>query len=338
MAQMRDLILGFWDDVEKALAQPIPDLTNWSQPNQIGHLLLCGMGGSGIAGSLIQKLWATEAHGIRSVTLMVHRDYQLPWIGGLWGVFLSSYSGQTEETLECAAEARSRGLPCMVFTSGGQLQEEAQKANWPVCILPSGRPPRACLGYSWFLQMRALRKLGVLQSDWWQALPELLKKFRQRQPLLDEDAQELAHHLAYRFLLLVTDDMLHPVAERWMQQLSENAKAFSHISYVPEMNHNELVGWQSLPDNTTVILLEHESQHPRVRLRYQFLRRYLEERSQPYVRVRSPEKTLLESYLYLIHLGDLLSDHLATRKGVDSMDITVLQELKRFLDEHRTET
>lgn len=338
MARMRDLILGFWDDVEAALAQPIPDLTSWTQRHRTGHLLLCGMGGSGMAGSLIQKLWASEADRGGSVTLMVHRDYHLPRVDRIWGVFLSSYSGQTEETLACAWEARYRRLSCVVFTAGGRLEEEAHEAGWPIFSLPLGRPPRSCLGYSWFLQMRALKELGAFNPDWWSTLPDVVKKFRQRQPLLDEDAQELAHHLSKQFLLLVTDDILYPVAERWMQQLSENAKAFAHISLVPEMNHNELVGWQSLPDTSTVIFLEHEGQHPRVGLRYQFLRRYLENRSRPYVRVLSSEKDLLDSYLYLIHLGDLLSDHLARLNGVDSMDITVLQQLKCFLDEHRRET
>lgn len=334
MHTMRSLILGFWDDVEKALVQPLPSLRGKLPPEDVKHLILCGMGGSGMAGGLVARL-ATLYEKSQATPLCISlcKEYDLPLCDPAQTlVFLSSYSGNTEETLSCAHQAAERGLACVVFTSGGKLQSLATEKGWPCMPLPPGRPPRSCLGFSWILQMRVLKEAGVFNAVWEEELRSVLPRFKNRQKTLDEDARDVAFHLKQKFVVLVTDEALYPVAERWMQQLCENAKAYTHISLVPEMNHNELVAWRNLPDTAHVIFLEHDRMHPRTALRYEFLRHQLAEH-RPFTRILSHEKELLTDYLYLIHFGDLLSDHLALQNGYDAIEIKVIDSLKKFLDE-----
>lgn len=334
MHTMRSLILGFWDDVEQSLKQPLPSLIGKLPSEAVQHLIFCGMGGSGMAGGLMARLAGIyQKSQATPLFTTLCKEYDLPPCHPSQTlVFLSSYSGNTEETLSCARQAAKRGFTCVVFTSGGKLQSLAAEKGWPCLSLPPGRPPRSCLGFSWILQMRMLTQSGLFDGAWENLLKEALPRFRQQQKTMDEDAREAAFHLKNKCLVIVADEALYPVAERWMQQLSENSKAYTHISLVPEMNHNELVAWRNLPDSAHVIFLEHERMHPRTVLRYEFLRGQLAGR-RPFSRFISREENLMADYLYLIHLGDLLSAHLATQNGYDAMEIAVIDNLKRFLDE-----
>lgn len=331
---MRTLILGFWDDMEQALEQPLPSLSEMLPLKDVKHLILCGMGGSGMAGGLVARLAKIYQNAEASPLFITQcKEYDLPQCAPSQTlVFLSSYSGNTEETLSCARQAAEQNMACVVFTSGGKLQKLAAEKGWPCLALPPGRPPRSCLGFSWILQMRMLSEARLLDKRWEKELRVALPSFKIRQKNLDEDALDVAFSLKQKFLILITDEALYPVAERWMQQLSENSKAFTHISLVPEMNHNELVAWRNLPDTTHVIFLEHKRMHPRTALRFEFLRTQLSGQ-RPFTRILSHEENLLSDYLYLIHFGDLLSDHLATQNGYDAMEIAVIDSLKKFLDE-----
>lgn len=330
---MRTLILGFWDDVEQALEQPLPSLSG-RLPSEVRHLIFCGMGGSGMAGGLVARLAAIyQKPGASPLFITQCKEYDLPLCDPRQTlVLLSSYSGNTEETLSCARQAADRNMACVVFTSGGKLQKLAAEMGWPYVTLPPGRPPRSCLGFSWILQMRILSEAKLFDKAWENILRTAISPFKQRQKSLDEDAHDVSFHLKQKFLIVVTDEALYPVAERWMQQLSENSKAFTHISLVPEMNHNELVAWRNLPDTVHVIFLEHNRMHPRNALRFEFLRAQLAGQ-RPFTRILSHEENLLADYLYLIHFGDLLSEHMAAQNGYDAMEIAVIDSLKKFLDE-----
>jgi len=315
------------------------DIPEWQLSNlkEKNHLILCGMGGSGAAGGFLRQIvdFFNNAR-YHPFFISQSKEYRLPFLNeSKTIVFLSSYSGNTEETLACAEEVRHKNLPCVVFSSGGRLLELAAEADWPYLKLPEGRPPRSCLGWSLVLQLRAAVCLGILSSE----LPDLIKKsslkLKAQQHAIDTDSNDLSYQLTESFIVIVTDEVLYPVAERWFQQFCENAKSFSHIALVPEMNHNELVGWKRLPVNTHVLFLEHEGLNQRVSLRYKFLREYLENKKIKYTRILSPYSDLLSTNFYLIHFGDLLSDHLAMRNKEDSLEINVINELKCYLDEHR---
>ncbi|MCS6979006.1 MAG: hypothetical protein N2050_00870 [Flavobacteriales bacterium] len=334
---MRQLILGFWDDVRQAFNQPLPENLEKYKTQHFSRLVLCGLGGSGMAGSLIRSLTEnfSELNNSNPLWISQCREYDLPACRPEDTlIFLSSHSGNTEETLSCAQQAAEKGIFCVVFTSGGKLQHMALEHNWPWVPLPGGRPPRSCLGFSWVLQMRVMATLGLLHESVLNTLITSIPEWAQRQNIMDDDAREMAFHLKDKCLLIVTDTLLQPVAERWMQQLCENAKTMTHVAIVPEMNHNELVAWRNLPRETHVLFLEHPGLHPRNRLRYTFLQNEINNRL-PYSRIVAGENSLIANYAYLIHWGDVLSDHLATVHGVDAMDIQVIDRLKQFLDAHR---
>ena len=222
------------------------------------------MGGSAIGGDL-----AAAALGSRlSQPLDVVRGYGVPsWTPPDRVIFCSSYSGNTEETLACYAAAEAVGARRIVATTGGALAEAARRDGVPVIGMPAGLQPRAAVGYTFAIAAEVAALVGAGDAIRMEIDSSAAHLEAATDSLL-EAASELADRICGSVPLLYGCGLTVPIAYRWKCQINENAKlpAFDH--QLPEIDHNEIVGWEGAPEGAyTAIFLEDDDQHPRERQR-----------------------------------------------------------------------
>jgi glucose/mannose-6-phosphate isomerase len=297
------------------------------------------MGGSAIAGDLVFGL----AQDRLPFPTLVVRDYRWPRAVGPDALaVLSSYSGATEETLALLAEAEARGVPRVGLTTGGALAARLTAAKAPWRGLPAGLPPRAALGYSVVSLARLLEALGDPgegEASWQEALAVLDDGNARCAPAAPEEtnpAKALARALVGRAVLVYgAAGRTAAVARRMKGQINENAKTPAFDSLLPEMNHNEIVGWQSLADlhaRFAAVFLADASDSPRIVKRREVTATILSEEGVETHVVDAVGQSPLARLLSLVQFGDWVSYYLAVLSGVDPTPIVKIDRLKRALD------
>ena len=331
---MYDLLANFPHQVEEAVA--IGTNTPLTvRARGIDAVVLCGLGGSAIGGDLLRSYLADEIQ----VPFLVNRHYTLPaFVGPRTLVVISSYSGNTEETNAAHRIARKRKARLLCISSNGTNEQLARKARSGFIKIPGGLPPRAALGYSFFPLLIALQRLGVVRNkgreirETLALLHTLAERYANPEgnPALDLAAQ-LKHRVA---VLYSGPERFDAVNVRWRGQISENGKslAFGHV--LPEMNHNELVGWSVLREQMRemqVILLRDRTDHPRVKIRMDISRQILAGYTDHIAEVWSEGHSPLARMFSLIALGDWVSLYLAMLNQVDPTPVEVITRLKNEL-------
>ena len=332
-------IAGIGDQIDEALAHVARE--PWPLGRRAPDLLAVGaMGGSAIAAELIECL--ERARLPRPV--LVVRDYRWPaCVGGDSMALLCSYSGNTEETLALESEAVKRGIPRVALTTGGTLAERCRRSGVPVMIMPGGSPPRAALYGSWVRVNALLHALGWLPDpapDWKRARAAVRAgeaRLGADVPEAANPAKRLARELQGRMVAIyAASARLGAVATRWRHQLNENAKVPAHSALVPELNHNEIVGWETagpLQANTSVVLLRDPDDEPEVATRLTLTGEYAARQGAQVHEVVAAGETPLERAVGLAQWGDWLSFYLAMLNGVDPTPIPSIDEFKRRLAE-----
>jgi len=293
-------------------------------------LAVCGMGGSGIGGAL-----ARAALGSRLTRpLRIVRDYELaPWATPDSLVLCMSYSGNTEETLACFEGAEALGAPRLVATTGGALAAAAREAGVPVIGIPSGLQPRAAVGYMFAIaaQVAALTDAtSPIQTEIDGAAAWLTEN---RDSIVARSA-EVADALAGSIPLIYGCNLTVPVAYRWKTQINENAKQHAFTHSLPELDHNEIVGWESRAEAPafSAVFLEDSDQHPRERQRARLTAKLIEPGAHAVLRIETEGDTRTARILWGVMLGDLVSLQLAARSGLDPAPIAAIDRLKAELD------
>ena len=334
---MAALIDALPDHIDEALARS--DAQAWVPPVREPSLLaLGGMGGSAIAGELTAALVADEAPR----PFLVVRDYHWPaCVDRTALAVLSSNSGNTEETLSLASEAVARGVPCAAIASGGALATMAGEKGWPLHRLPGGMPPRAALFHGWVPLTRFVHRLGWGPDPLpgWREAAVLLRRRRAETgsaaPEASNPAKRLARELAGRSLYVYSaPGGPAAVAVRWRQQLNENAKLLAHSSVVPELNHNEIVGWQQCSPVTrslAVLLLRDGEDSAAATARLDLTAEFAARQGAAVHEIRSQGESRIARLASLVQFGDSLSLYLALLGGVDPTDIASIDEFKRRL-------
>lgn len=288
-------------------------------------LMVCGMGGSAIGGDL-----AAAALGSRlSKPLDVVRAYGVPsWTAPDRAIFCSSYSGETEETIACYDAAEAVGARRIVATTGGRIAELARRDKVPVIGMPAGLQPRAAVGYTFAIAAEVAALVGAgpairMEIDSSAAHLEAAKGS------LLAKAAELGERMAGSVPLLYGCGLTASIAYRWKCQINENAKlpAFNH--HLPEMDHNEIVGWAGAPKDTySALFFEDRDQHPRERQRVELTAELIDAVAHDVIRIETEGETRTERLLWSVMLGDLVSLELAARIGADPTPVAVIEDLK----------
>jgi len=337
---MREHLLAFPEQCEKAI-QIAEGIKLEIKLKKIKNIVVTGLGGSAIGGDLLRTYLASEI----DLPIFVVRNYSLPqFVNSQTLVIASSYSGNTEETLSAYEEAVKKGKLVFSLTTGGKLAELARKYDTPIILLPPGLPPRAALGYSFFPMLLLLSRLSLIRErkvDLKETVQLLVRKREDLSPLRKTSrnpAKKLAHRLYGKLPIIYSADNLDAVSTRWRNQLNENAKVLAHSHVLPELNHNEIVGWQLPPtilSHTEVIFLRDKGDHPQIKLRMDLTRAILKREAQGVSEVWSEGTSLLSRIFSLIYLGDFVSFYLALLNRVDPTPVERIDYLKRKLEERR---
>lgn len=328
---MLDLIVGLPRMVAEAWVLPADPPVRPMRPTAVVTL---GLGGSGIGGDLLRSILADEA----PCPVIGVKDYHVPAFLTTDALVLAcSYSGATEETLTAYEQAASAGASCVVITSGGDLLERARRRGHPAVVVPAGLPPRAALAYLFIPMLAVLHRAGAIRSfeeDVREAARLDADRFR-------AGAEGLAGRLVERIPVIYSaTPFLEPVAQRWKDQLNENAKTFAVWNTFPELNHNETVGWGvdgSLARLIHVIILHDRAQPARLSQRVAITKEIAFHRAGGLDEFTSEGEHKLSRLLSLILLGDLMSWNLAIKRDVDPTPVAVIDELKRRLAAQRQE-
>jgi glucose/mannose-6-phosphate isomerase len=302
--------------------------------------LISGLGGSAIGGDFLRAYLGKSLR----VPLLVNRGYTLPgFVDKSTLVILSSYSGNTEETISAFEEARAAGARMICITSGGQIERMAEESRTPRIKIPAGYPPRSALGYSAIPTLVALGRLGlaperaaeVRSSIAW--VRRKIALFAPECPLRENQAKGLAKSLHRKIPVIYgSQDRLDAVAVRWRCQFSENGKQLAYSASLPEMNHNEIVGWKhpapALRQVMPVFLRDHED-HPRVQIRAEITRDILADRAGAALEFWTDGETWLERLWTLVLLGDYASVYLAFLNQEDPTPVDAIEGLKNRLKE-----
>jgi glucose/mannose-6-phosphate isomerase len=300
-----------------------------------GGLVVAGMGGSAIGGQLAcTALWP----GLRR-PFVLSRDYSLPaWTGPDSLVLCSSYSGDTEETLAAFADAGARGAARIVSTTGGELAARARRERVPVVPLPSGYQPRAAVGYSTVVALEVAALAGLAPSSRAEVeaaavlAEQLVAEWGPDGPE-DGEAKALARRLHGAVPVVIGTELTSAAAYRWKCQLNENAKVPAYAGELPELDHNEVVGWPALGAHGrfAAVFLEDPGAGERNRTRVRLTAELAEAGAETVARVWPRGEGRLERLVSLVLLGDLVSLYLAVLRGVDPQDVAVLVRLKAAL-------
>jgi len=326
-------VLGLPEHLRDALWRVESAIMNeWDTP---GGLVVAGMGGSAIGGALARA--ALGDHSSRPI--FVTRAYGLPpWTTPDTTVLCASYSGNTEETLACYESAGALGAQRMVVTTGGRLAEMAREDGVPVIPLPGGFQPRAAVAYMTVaaLEVAALCGSGPrLTSEIDVAASHTEQLVAEWGPDAPEDslAKEIARGLLGTAPVIAGAGLTVPIAYRWKTQINENAKQPCFFHELPELDHNELVGWEGAPDvgRFSAVFLDDCDAHPRVKARMELTERLIADSAAASFRLETRGETTVERVFSLVLLGDLVSIYLAALRGVDPGPVRLLEQLKAEL-------
>lgn len=326
---------GFADQCERALALSKIALEKVRRfdPDLI---VLTGMGGSAAGGDLARMLFEEAGN----VPFLVNRDYALPhFVGPGTCVFAVSYSGNTEETLSAYADARRRGARVVAISSGGELAKLAEADSQVLIRIPSGQPPRTALGFLFVPVVAACEALGWLPSQphaaAWQHLRACAREWGVEAPAEVNRAKQLAARMHGALPILYgLGAWQAAVAGRWKSQINENAKCLAYANGFPELNHNEILGWERASGQGVarymVVSLEDDGASAKMRTRLDVTERLIGNLAECW-RISAHGNSLYERMLSLTYMGDFVSLYLAALVGVDPEDIASINHLKQEL-------
>lgn len=306
--------------------------------SEIRSVVIAGMGGSAIGGDILRAL----ANDQSRLPVMVCRSYSLPnWVGTDTAVIASSYSGNTEETLSAFDDALSRGARMLVISTGGELTSRAHTASVPCIELPLGIQPRAALPYSLSAVLTVTELLGVTNissQDWNEAVEVLSRLSLELSNLSSPDnlALRVANALYGHFPVIYSSEQLSATNTRWKNQIHENSKTFAVGNLLPEMNHNEVMGWarfNSELKQLAVIALRDKEDHHRTQRRLDVTKSLLEPHAQSWHEIHSQGDSQLTRLLSLIYIGDWVSIYLAILNKTDPSPVGLISQLKAALVE-----
>ncbi|HQQ97221.1 MAG TPA: bifunctional phosphoglucose/phosphomannose isomerase [Cyclobacteriaceae bacterium] len=314
---MKERIEGFTQQLAEALRiGQAADLAR--QGSDIRNVLVTGVGSSGISANLVESL----TFGRIPIPVTVCRGYNIPQFVSPHTLFIAcSYTGNTEETLSAVQKAVLKRANIICITSGGKLLELAKEYNFLHIRIPDGsNSPRFMLGYQVVSLLSALYHTNLIGAAFIRETENAIDYLDHYETAIRADAQSIARKLKSKLPFIYCDGRLQAMALRFQQQLNENAHQLAHVNTFPELNHNEIMGWQfpaGVLNQAQVLYLYSDHDHERVDKRMELCRSIFEKRSNPVIEIRAQGASLLEQYYYLIHLTDWISYFLAIENQVD---------------------
>lgn len=309
------------------------------ETSNFNNVVLAGMGGSAISGEL---LWGYIQNELK-IPLLVNRNYASPhFVDQHTLLIATSYSGDTEETLSCTREAISRGATVVGISSGGKLEHVCKENECPHIKVPQGFPPRQALGYLFFSILFFLEKIGLLaprEKDIHETeslLRDLFVRFTPQKSMGNNLANHIAQSVYHAIPLIYTGvDFLYGVPVRWRNQFNENSKAPAFSNILPELNHNEIMAWEGVPELNeyfrVIFLRDIIEESPTLRKRISITKEILKQKKVMFGEIYSEGNSRLARLFSLIYTGDWASYYLAMLNERDPLTIDSIDLFKKRL-------
>ncbi len=323
----------FLHDFEQAISKDIEidEDQDWS------GVICLGMGGSGAGGMFL----STMADFSGGIPFVVWNDYGLPsWWGPDWLVLATSYSGNTEETVDGIQEALEFGGTVVGISSGGKLEQIVTESEESFFIsIPGGQMPRSAFGHLFGTQLAVCWSLGILEKPSDEEISNMIERLRKC--FVDFDISggnglviSLAQSILDKEIGIIAPSILMPAARRFANQLNENSEVFARPSELPEMNHNEIIPWTSVDEGkNSLIYFSCENIHSRINSRMNWMLENIDNDNSWIIDCEG--QSLLEILLYASHISDWISIALALIRGIDPSDMSSIVDLKLHLSRNQ---
>jgi glucose/mannose-6-phosphate isomerase len=323
---MKTLVQNFTKQLKEAKA--IAEKAIISPSSNIQNILITGLGGSGIGGTIISELIADSC----KVPIIVNKDYFLPaFVNENTMVIISSYSGNTEETVSAMQKAISKKAQIVCITSGGKVMELAKQNQFDFIEIPGGNPPRSCIGYCLVQIIKVLVAKGFADRKLFDDLDKSIELLDKENENIKKEAQKIAGKMLNKFPILYSLGTCEGAVVRFRQQINENSKMLCGHHTFPEMNHNELVGWTTKNEDIVVVTFHTSFDYDRTKKRYEVCKPIFEKYSSGVIDIEAKGKSKLEQFFYLINIGDWISCYIADLRGIDPVEVKVIDTLKAEL-------
>ena len=305
--------------------------------SKIDNIVVAGMGGSAIGGDITRLMLQNEL----KIPMYICRNYKLPnWVNNDSLVICSSYSGNTEESLSAFEDAQKKKAQIIAISTGGVLSKQINKLGLDLIEIPSGLQPRAALALSFVPMLYLFQLLNLIEIK---IINDLIKAIDKIELMRNNYNKETSENPAYLIskkiyqtlpVIYGENESLAIIAIRWKGQLSENAKMLAYHNELPEMNHNEIVGWENnleLINKISIIWLKDKSDHPRTNIRQASTKNIIDNLAATHEIISVEGSTKVERYLNMIHLGDWVSFWCAILHKTDPTPVTKIDKLKEIL-------
>ena len=301
------------------------------------NIVVAGLGGSAIGGDLLKDWAKTQL----SIPIEVSREYRLPaYANKKTLVFITSYSGDTEETLSSLLDALKR--KCMIYciSSGGALLKYAQKHKVPYLQVPSGMPPRGAFPYMLLPLLVYLEKAGLVKSireelnETFSLLEKISEDNGPEKPANENFAKGLAQNIGESTPVIYGFGYYRSVAQRFKQQFNENSKSAAKWEFFPELDHNEIVGWEGRGEQCrwySIILIRDVDEPAEIESRIEATKQIMERRGLIIVDLEAQGKSPLAKMVSTIVVGDFTSVYLSVLRGEDPTPVKTITTLKNTL-------
>ena len=304
----------------------------WKPRIAVDRIVVCGMGGSAMAGEIVCRFSRLPSTVIRGYCLPSHVDDRTL-------VIVVSYSGNTVETLSCLEQGINAGAPSLIISSGGRMGEISKEKGIAWLKIPSGYQPRVAMGYLALPLLVILSRLDLLtEIGSWESVLQELDRVKRRctfsVPTAENPAKRLAHTLDGRIPLIYgTGGNTELVAMRWKTQINENAKQPAFWNSFPELNHNEIVALTraDLLSNQHILLLLNDYDLLENHLRREVMKPLFEKNGVSFTEVSAEGEGAFAQIFSQVYFGDYVSTYLSLLNKVDPTPVALIEEFKEAL-------
>ena len=322
--KMNDYINDFSNHLREAI-EIANNTTLTPYTKEIRNVLICGLGGSGIGGTIVSDIVSSKVN----IPITATKDYSIPnFVNEHTLVIANSYSGNTEETLYALEKCQARGAEIAVISSGGKLKAIAEENEYNKIIIPGNHPPRGMIGYAFTELFFMLNHYGIIDDSFKADFDKAITLLDTEKADIQKQAMDLAKKMYKQTPVIYVANGFEGVAVRFRQQLNENSKMLCWHNVIPEMNHNELLGWRTNVDDLAVVYFRNKCDYDRNQIRMDINKKVISKFTSNITEIWSKGDSLIENSLYHIILGDWVSWYLSEMNNVDAIEIDVIKFLK----------
>lgn len=328
---MKDLIANFGKQLETAIDISKKNPLAFGK-KKFSQVYVSGLGGSGIGATIVQDFVKDKI----DIPFTVNKSYKTHKCIDKNTLFLAcSYSGNTEETLAAVKIALKAKAEVVCITSGGQLEKVAAKHKLKCIIVPGGMPPRSCLGYALTEQLHVMHQAGLLKQSAAVQLKGVVALLDKESRGIKTKAKAVAKKLSGTVPIIYTTVGYEGLAMRFRQQLNENSKMLAWHNVIPEMTHNEILGWRTKNSGLAVVVMQDLKASAKNKKRMDFFLNIVKKYCKNITTLVPKGATYWQQFFYHSHLQDWITWELSVLDKVDATEIEVIDALKATMAEKK---